>query len=198
MKKVITIALVLLGLAAAGTAEAQVVGANTQRESLIKPKKEVPEYRPTGGFIQIDLGLPTGLSVGTQLSSNIMVGGGIGFFGCPLEKDWDRYGGFLPLYGEVRFSTPKYNFALFADFKVGADLATNYASDFFEDNKFMRYPFGAMQLGVMWRDFSFGVGPIFFFDERRGWEYYKSGLRVDLNFSISYRITFDAIKRVLL
>ena len=66
MKRIIVLTLAFLCMATASTVSAQVVGANTQRESLIKPKKEVPEYRPTGEFVQLSVGYPFGISVGKQ------------------------------------------------------------------------------------------------------------------------------------
>ncbi len=198
MKRILTLA--VLALLAIGTAGAQIVGANTQRESLIKPKKQLPDYRPTGGFIQLDLLNPFALAVGTQLSSNFMVGGGIGIMGCILDNDWDHGSWVAPVFVEARVSTPKYNFALFADLKLGVDIRGDYDDIFFVAEKWKRYPHASLQLGIMWREFSIGVGPFFFFDEDNDyWSgHYKTGLNWDLNFSISYRITFDAIRRVLL
>lgn len=200
MKRIITLALTILCLATAGTTQAQIVGANIQRESLIKPKKQLPDYRPTGGLIQIDLGNPTALAVGTQLTSSFMVGGGIGIMGCALENDWDHGPWVAPVFVEMRLGTPKYNFSVFADLKLGFDICSedDYNYNFFADRKWMRYPHASLQLGIMWRDFSLGVGPFFFFDEKNYSDYYKSGLNWDLCFSVSYRITFDAIRRVLL
>lgn len=199
MKRIITLVLAILCLATAGTTQAQTVGANTQRESLIKPRKQLPEYRPTGGLVQLELGNPTGLMVGSQISSSFMVGGGIGIMGCASGKD-SRHGDFVaPVFVEARVSTPKYNFAVFADLRLGVDIRGDYDEYYFyADSKWKRYPHASLQLGVMWRDFSFGIGPFFFFDEESWTGYYRSFLNWDLSFSISYRITFDAIKRVLL
>lgn len=194
MKRII--ALALLCLAAAGT-QAQIVGANTQRESLIKPKKQLPEYRPTDGFLQIEAGFPSSIAVGAQLNSSVMVAGGIGIGSSLLNEQWRRREAFLPLFLEARLSTPKYNFAVFADLRLEFDIIKQWDDQFMEGQEFLRYPVTQLQLGIMWRDFSIGIGPILFFDEQRWDGYYKSGLNWDLSLSASYRLNFESIKRAL-
>lgn len=199
MKRIITLALAILCLATAGTTQAQIVGANTQRESLIKPKKEVPEYRPTGGFIQFSLGYPFGISVGKQLTSSFLLAGGVGLY--PELNTWDREDDWSkPLFLQARFSTPKYNFSLFADVKAAIDLEQIIDPDdfFLADNKILRYPMLSLQLGAAWRDLALGLGWVFFYDEVIGYELYKSGVHGSFVINIDYRITFDAIRRVLL
>lgn len=199
MKRIITLVLAILCLATAGTTQAQTVGANTQRESLIKPKKQLPEYRPTGGFVQLSIGYPTGISVGKQFTSSFMLAGGIGLY--PELNTWDREDDWSkPLFLQARFSTPKYNFSLFADVKAGVDLQQIINPDdyFLANNKALRYPMVSFQLGAAWRDLTLGLGWVFFYDEGEYWNYYKSGVHGSFVINIDYRITFDAIKRVLL
>ena len=194
MKRII--ALALLCLAAAGT-QAQIVGANTQRESLIKPKKQLPEYRPTDGFIQFEAGFPFSIAVGAQLNSSLMVAGGLGIGSSLLENGWDRREAYLPIFIETRLSTPKYNFSVFADLRLAFDIVRQ-RDGFMQGQEFLRYPVTQLQLGFMWRDFSFGIGPMFFFDERTDiYNFYKSGLNWDLSLSVSYRLNFESIKRAL-
>ena len=198
MKKILTIVTVLCCLSA-GAIQAQIVGANTQRESLIKPKKEVPEYRPTGGFIQLSLGYPFGVSVGTQITSSFLLAGGVGLY--PELNTWDREDDWSkPLFLQARFSTPKYNFSLFADVKAGIDLEQIINPDdyFLANNKILRYPMLSLQLGAAWRDLALGLGWVFFYDEEMWYEHYKSGMHGSFVINIDYRITFDAIRRVLL
>lgn len=199
MKKILTIAMVLLGMAAAGTAQAQIVGASTQRESLIRPKKEVPEYRPTGGFVQFSLGYPFGISVGKQITSSFLLAGGIGLY--PELNTWNREDDWSkPLFLQARLSTPKYNFSLFADVKAAIDLEQiiNPNDYFLVDNKVLRYPMLSLQLGAAWRDLALGLGWVFFYDEEMWYEHYKSGMHGSFVINIDYRITFDAIRRILL
>ena len=200
MKRIVIV--LLLGLLAVSSSQAQMVGANSQRESL----KEIPEYRPTGGFLQIEIGGPYGIAVGTQLTSAFMIGVGTGY--APYLVEWERNNEALPLFVQMRLGTPKYNFSVFADLKLGVDLMQVIDPDheFFTDRKYLRYPFGMVQVGVAWRDLSIGFGWTYMYDEYKEYRYeyyrnelvyYKSGLHGCFTVTFDYRLTFNRIRRIL-
>lgn len=173
-------------------AQAQIVGANTQRESLIKPTKLIPEYRPTGWVLEFTSPCPFGISVGKQITSAIMVGGGVGFNYLEIYgSTWGRSDWSIPIYLQARVGTPKYNFSLFADAKIGFDLKQT-------DNDAEFLPVGIVQGGFAWRNLYLSAGVNVFYDSEMWSGYYRSGLNTTFVLSLTYRITFETIRKVLL
>lgn len=195
MKKVF---IFLLSLCTFAMVQAQVVGANTQQGSILKPSKLIPEYRPTGGFMEISLGYPNAaITVGNQLSSSVMIGGTFGVLWLDGNWGWERHEyTALPLFFSARFSTPKYNFSLFAEANVGIDLRA-----LIDGYDFAYMPIGRLSAGFAWRNLFVSGGINFYYDESYpyyGSYSYESGLKTSLSASISYRIPFETIRKVLL
>ena len=104
-------------------------------------------YRPTGSILKFDLGLPSGIAYGYQITHSLMVGGGVG-----LVAGGRRAGGAHPaILLEARLSTPKYEWSIFADARMGINLDTPN-------------PFVGIQVGAMYKRLSFGIGTGFDFD----------------------------------
>lgn len=186
--------ILLLTLCTFVAVHAQIVGANTQQGSLVKPSKLVPEYRPTGGFLEIGVGRPYSFTVGKQLSSSLMIGGTFGYLTISDSYDWVRTSHAMPLLFTARIGTPKYNFSLFTEAKVGVDLYS-----LFEGYEFEYMPVGILTVGFAWRNIFVSGGISLYFNERRPYYgTYESGLRTSAAFSVSYRIPFETIKKVLL
>lgn len=196
MKKAL---ILLLSLCTFATVQAQVVGANTQQGSILKPSKLIPEYRPTGGFMEICLGYPNAtITVGNQLSSSVMIGGTFGFLFLEDSWGWERHeDAALPLFFTTRFSTPKYNFSLFAEAKVGIDIHA-----LIDGYDFAYMPIGMLTAGFAWRNLLVSGGINLYYDEKYpnfyDSFYYESGLKTSLAVAISYRIPFETIRKVLL
>lgn len=154
-----------------------------------KPRKIVPLYRPEGWYLQPELGAPTAISIGNQITSSFSVFGGIAI--APLIGIDHRTSPALPIFAGIRYSTPKYKFSMFADIRLGIDL---------QDQKFLtpkKTFIPIMQVGCMWKELSVGIGVTMFYDEQWDSSYYESGLYGSGSISISYRIPVKAIKKRL-
>ena len=199
MKK--TILTLLLVLATSVALQAQVVGATNRSRGVTV--KERPTYNPTGGAIHMELGLPTTLGYGHWLTSNLMVGGGIGF--NPSEQyQRDEY---IPLFAQVRFCTPKYAFGVFVDLKVGIDLKQFINEDNWVNSGFHEYPQAHLMTGVKFGNFSLGGGIMLAYNEKEttvdlmGLSYtagIESGLFVRPVVSLSYDLYISTLKNLLL
>lgn len=131
-------------------------------------------YRPTGSILKFDLLNPTSIAYGYQISHGFMVGGGFGFVASYYEKENGGSSRLFPsIIAEARFSTPKYVWSLYADCRIG------YVFD--KVDSF----FGGIQLGVMFKRLSLGVGGCF--------TYY--GLLPFL--SLSYDLSLDGLSKSL-
>lgn len=153
------------------------------------PKKKVlPKYRHEGWYIQPELGVPFGLAIGNQITSSFSLLGGFGIVPLDARK---RVSPALPIYIGTRLSTPKYNFSLFAELRVGYDLQQQNSS--FRKKNIIPM----IQLGVMWRNLSAGIGTILYYDEYHGGNSYDAGYKTSISFSISYRIRTKQIEKWL-
>ena len=196
MRNKIFILLLLLGTGMA--VQAQMVGATNRSRGVTV--KERPTYKPTGGAIHMELGLPTTLGYGHWLNSNLMVGGGIGFNMSEHMKR-DEY---IPLFAQVRFSTPKYAFGVFVDLKVGIDLKQLINEDDWFDGGFHEYPQAHLMAGVSFGNFSLGGGIMLAYDESNDWIFdgnvisLKSGLFVRPVVSLSYDLHITTLRNLLL
>lgn len=196
MRNKIFILLLLLGTGMA--VQAQMVGATNRSRGVTV--KERPTYKPTGGAIHMELGLPTTLGYGHWLNSNLMVGGGIGFNMSEHMKR-DEY---IPLFAQVRFSTPKYAFGVFVDLKVGIDLKQLINEDDWFDGGFHEYPQAHLMAGVSFGNFSLGGGIMLAYDESNDWIFdgnvisLESGLFVRPVVSLSYDLHITTLRNLLL
>lgn len=154
-----------------------------------KPKKVLPKYRHEGWYIQTELGYPSGLAIGNQITSSFALLGGFAI--APLAGNDERIGPALPVYIGTRLSTPKYNFSLFAEIRVGYDLQQQNSS--FPKKNIIPM----VQVGVMWRDLSAGIGTIIYYDEYHGWNSYDAGYEPSISLSISYRVRTKQIEKWL-
>lgn len=199
MKK--TILTLLLVLAASVALQAQVVGATNRSRGITV--KEKPTYKPTGGAIHLELGLPTTLGYGHWLNSNLMVGGGIGYnMSEHMKRDEN-----IPLFAQVRLSTPKYAFGLFVDLKVGIDLKQFINEDNWVNSGIHEYPQAHLMAGINFGNFSLGGGIMLAYDEKEtyvnlmGLSYttgIESGLFVRPVVSLSYDLHISTLRNLLL
>lgn len=199
MKKTILFLFLLLGTGMA--VQAQMVGATNRSRGVTA--KERPTYKPTGGAIHMELGLPTTLGYGHWLNSNLMVGGGIGY-NLSEHMERDEY---IPLFAQVRFSTPKYAFGVFVDLKVGIDLKQLINEDDWIDGGFHEYPQAHLMAGVSFGNFSLGGGIMLAYDEEEtyvdllGTSFQvgvKGGVFVRPVVSLSYDLHISTLKNLLL
>jgi hypothetical protein len=197
MKK--TILTLLLVMVSCMATQAQMVGATNRSRGVTV--KERPTYKPTGGAIHMELGLPTTLGYGHWLNSNLMVGGGIGFNMSEHMKRDEH----IPLFAQVRFSTPKYAFGVFVDLKVGIDLKQLINEDDWFDSGFHEYPQAHLMAGVSFGNFSLGGGIMLAYDEQ--WKDVlgigfqsgvEGGLFVRPIVSLSYDLYISTLKNLLL
>ena len=152
MKKIIVIALLLFAFGM--SSQAQMIGA-TNSQGGYRPAGESPEYHQTGSLINFELGYTHAVSYGYQINPYLRAGVGLG-----LVVDYEFEKAALPVFGELRVSTPRHRFSLYADLKVGINVAKNGE------------PRGvyALQLGVSFRYFSVGAGIVNF--GRNGYDDY--------------------------
>lgn len=194
MKK--TILTLLLVMVSCMATQAQMVGATNRSRGVTV--KERPTYKPTGGAIHMELGLPTTLGYSHWLNSNLMVGGGIGY-NMSEHMMRDEY---IPLFAQVRFCTPKYAFGFFVDLKVGIDLKQLINEDEWLNSGFHEYPQTHLMTGVNFGNFSLGGGIMLAYDEEPYWSSYgrslKAGLFVRPVVSLSYDLHISTLKNLLL
>lgn len=199
MKKTILFLFLLLGTGMA--VQAQMVGATNRSRGVTA--KERPTYKPTGGAIHMELGLPTTLGYGHWLNSNLMVGGGIGY-NLSEHMKRDEY---IPLFAQIRFSTPKYAFGVFVDLKVGIDLKQLINEDSWVNSGFHEYPQAHLMAGVSFGNFSLGGGIMLAYDEEEtyvdllGTSFQvgvKGGVFVRPVVSLSYDLHISTLKNLLL
>lgn len=159
----------------ATSVQAQIIGATNnspQQKPAKTTKVESSLYKPTGHYLRFEAGYPQFASIayGYQLNPYIMLGGGIGY-GCMTygEYDYDTLynnyslkrfysGSGIPIFAEVIFGTPKYNFSFIADIKLGYATPLDKNKYYWYDVKFGRRFFGAINLGVTYRNFSICAG----------------------------------------
>lgn len=184
MKKTL---LMLALVAVAFGAQAQMVGATNRQNGTFSPSTNDPVYRPTGALLHFEVGYPVlAIGGGYQMNPNVMVGGGVAYFGnrrtydgCYQAETYmgpsygyvnTTYNGsvyvynILPVYAEARFSTPGYRWSLFADVKIGLALAMSSDSD--KDthggssiyNEMGNPLFMAFQAGASFKNLSLGLG----------------------------------------
>lgn len=121
-----------------------------------KKKTIAPTYRPTGGYLRISSGYPVvgGLAYNHQITPYFMVGGGAGFSWSKLyEEDiWGRYyfnETAIQIYAETELRTPKYNWSLFLNLKLGTTIPLIMYAD---------PVFVAIHAGVSYQNLHLGVG----------------------------------------
>lgn len=168
MKRLITL-FALLTMFAIG-AQAQIVGANEGPKTSTNTTSSL--CKPTGHYLRFEVGYPQIVSIAYSYQMNpfIMFGAGCGYgivsyyysnqHSIPPEKG--KIGGSgLPLYVEAIFSTPKYNYSLIADIKMGYAIPFdeyNYSIyDLYSELKGNRL-WGALHLGVSYKNFCLCVG----------------------------------------
>lgn len=194
MKKTILFLFLLLGTGMA--VQAQMVGATNRSRGVTA--KERPTYKPTGGAIHMELGLPTTLGYGHWLNSNLMVGGGIGY----NFSEQDTRDEYIPLFAQVRLSTPKYAFGVFVDLKVGIDLKQLINEDEWVNSGIHEYPMAHLMTGVSFGNFSLGGGiALAYNEEKKGYNFgysVKSGLFLRPVVSLSYDLHISTLKNLLL
>lgn len=159
------------------SAQAQMVGATNRQNGSFSPSNNDPVYRPTGTVLQFEMGYPFAVSVGYQMNSSVMVGGGIGFnpreaaystcyqryndfAGCyETREDWVTVQS-LPIFVEARFSTPRYRWSLFADFKLGVSVGLFSVDELHEGALYEKVNpiFMSGQVGVTYKRLSFSIG----------------------------------------
>lgn len=145
MKKIVLIAAMLLAFGL--SANAQMIGA-TNNQGGYRPTGESPEFHQTGSLINFELGGYThAVSYGYQINPYLRAGVGLG-----LVVDYEFEKAALPVFGELRVSTPRHRFSLYADLKLGINVVKHGE------------PRGvyALQLGVSFRYFSVGAGVVNF------------------------------------
>lgn len=162
----------------------------TVLDTTPKPTRIVPKYRPEGWYLQSELGIPTAISIGNQVTSSFSFFGGFAI--APLFGAHDRTKPALPIYAGIRFSTPKYEFSMFADVRFGIDLQKQSSQ-----NIKKRPIVPVMQVGCMWKEFSVGFGVAMYYDEQHNSTYYKSGYSGSASISVSYRIPVKTMKKWL-
>ena len=173
MKKAI---LLLTLVVIATVAQAQMVGATNRQNGSFSPSTNDPVYRPTGVVLHFEVGSPMAVAVGYQLTPNVMVGAGFGYYyadysSCNFESyyyytytsgsgDWgynhfqiegDPRGPFL----EVRGSTPGYRWSVFGDVKLGYNMASYYP-----DSAECSRIYIGLQAGVSYKNLSLGAGAL--------------------------------------
>ena len=123
-----------------------------------KPKEKAvdPTYRPTGGYLRISSGYPVvgSLAYNHQITPYFMVGGGAGFSWSKLyEEDiWGRHyinETAIQIYAETELRTPKYNWSLFLNLKLGTTIPIIMDADPI---------FVAIHAGVSYQNLHLGVG----------------------------------------
>lgn len=196
MKKTILFLFLLLGTGMA--VQAQMVGATNRSRGVSVTER--PTYKPAGGAIHMELGLPTTLGYGHWLTSNLMVGGGIGYnMSEHMKRDEN-----IPLFAQVRLGTPKYAFGVFVDLKVGIDLKQIIHEDNWELGGIKEYPQAHLMTGISFGNFSLGGGVMLAYDEKIDWNSYgnansvKAGLFLRPVFSLSYDLYISTIKNILM
>lgn len=123
-----------------------------------KKKTIDPTYRPTGGYLRISSGYPVvgSLAYNHQITPYFMVGGGAGFSPWAKLYEYDYYGGrdyfdelAIQIYAETELRTPKYNWSLFLNLKLGTTIPIiMYADPIFV----------AIHAGVSYENLHLGVG----------------------------------------
>lgn len=172
MKKIVLIAAMLLAFGL--SANAQMIGA-TNNQGTYRPTGNSPEYHPTGSLLNIELGSSNAIAYGYQINPYLRAGIGLGVF---ADVEYDEAA--LPLFAEVRVSTPRHKFSMYADFKGGINLPKHG-----EPRRFF-----ASQLGVSFRYFSIGAGICNF--GRYGYDDYYG-----LNFSFGWNIPVNNMRNKL-
>ena len=190
MKKIVFAALALLALAPG--ASAQIVGATNRSRGVSVTER--PTYKPAGGAIHMELGLPFTLGYGQWLNSHLMVGGGIGY----NPSTYNRREEYIPLFAQVRLSTPKYAFGVFVDLKAGIDLKQLINEDEWLNSGIHEYPMAHLMTGISFGNFSLGGGIMLAYDEDKYGDQVKAGLFLRPVFSLSYDLYVSTIKNLLL
>ena len=226
MKKIVFAALALLTLVTC--ANAQMVGATNRQQGGFGTTSSDPEYRPTGAVLQFELGSPVAIAAGCQLNSNVMVGGGIGFYG--FQRNYEgcyqvyayhgpQYGyGYdtrcgevymktiLPIYAEARFSTPRYRWSAFADMKLGAVIGAgiDWSTDMAGTGATCKTGnplFMAAQVGFSYKRFSIGFGYTYCPGLMRldNWDMQPENHSYSCpNISLSYQLSIDKLRSIFL
>lgn len=125
-------------------------------EPQIKEKVLDPTYRPTGGYLRISAGCPIlgSLAYNHQITPYFMVGGGAGFAIVHYDIQGNNYSSVgnyetIQIYAETELRTPKYDWSLFLNLKLGTTIASNgYADPIFV----------AIHAGVSYQNLHLGVG----------------------------------------
>lgn len=145
MKKIVLIAAMLLAFGL--SANAQMIGA-TNNQGTYRPVGDNSGYRQTGSVLHFELGGYThALGYGYQFNPYLRASLGVGLF-----VDYEFEDACLPIFAELRLSTPRQRFSLYADIKFGYN--------FIRDKD---YPFvNALQLGLSFKKFSIGAGVVMF------------------------------------
>ena len=178
-----------------------------------------PLHRPTGGYLSVSAGLPLYASISYKhyLTSSFSVGGGVGYsLSCINVKPWkwnytsnryeemsDIYWSYydcLPIFAEVDLRTPRHEWSLFLNAKLGFNI---YLDDVPEDhysyywlghyreyyNFSPNYLYAAIAAGGSYKNLNLGIG----ISNMR-----ESAFEILLNLFVSYdfpvKSTIDSLK----
>ena len=204
-------------IAVATVMQAQVVGATNRQNGSISSSTNDPVYRPTGAVLHFEAGSPWAAAVGYQVTSNVMVGAGFGYYYTSHQHShYESYhyesfgggnGGWYPNtfsiegdpngpFLEMRGSTPGYRWSVFGDVKLGYNLASYYP----DSAKCSRIYIG-LQAGIGYKNLSLGAGALLIpgvFTVTN-----SQGIREKTNFtefslSLSYNLPVAYLRRVLM
>lgn len=214
MKKTL---LVLALFAVVVTAQAQMVGATNRQSGSFSSGVNDPTYRPTGAVLHFEAGSPWAAAVGYQVTPNVMVGAGYGYYYADYNSSsfesyhytsytsgggyWDyNYfqieGNPMGPFLEVRGSTPGYRWSVFGDVKLGYNLASYYP-----DSAECSRIYIGLQAGIGYKNLSLGAGALLIpgiFTVTN-----SQGIREKTNFtefslSLSYNLPVAYLRRVLM
>ena len=214
MKKALFMLVLVATLAAA---QAQMVGSTNRQNGSISSSTNDPVYRPTGAVLHFEAGSPWAVAVGYQVTPNVMVGAGYGYYYTSYQNSsfetyhyssytygggyWDyNYfqieGNPMGPFLEVRGSTPGYRWSVFGDVKLGYNLASYYP-----DSAECSRIYLGLQAGIGYKNLSLGAGALLIpgmFTVTN-----SQGIREKANFtefslSLSYNLPVAYLRRVLM
>ncbi len=208
MKKIVIAALALLTLVTC--ANAQMVGATNRQQGGFSTSSNDPVYRPTGAVLHFEAGGTTNgqglvtLGWGYQMTPNVMLGAGLGLYGYSSQNDiyygFGAIDGITPLFFETRLSTPGYRWSVYADLKLGYDLAL--ISSFNECPDTIDYRqrfFVGLQGGVGYKNLGLGMGFLFMPKPFASYDNVKTDYNYSFfYFNLSYNLPVAYLRRVLM
>ena len=116
-----------------------------------EPKVADPRYRPTGSYLRFGLGavnIIASIAYNYQITPSFMVGAGVG-----VGDEEEHFTATLPIYAEVELRTPRYDWSLFINTKIGCNAISDYGIIFFN-----------VSAGFGYKNLNLGIG-YFYIDE---------------------------------